>query len=288
MRRLIVNADDFGLTTGVNRAIAEAGRVGAITSATVMANAQAFPEAVTLAKTVPRLRTGCHVVLIDGVPLAKDVPSLIGSDGRFQHSLKDFALAAIRGRMNPGEIQRETEAQIRKIQDSGLTVTHIDSHKHTHMFPHILGPVLRAAGARGVTAVRNPFEPLRAWPGRLMARTPAMWLRCAGVFAFQVFRNAFHKAIRDEGMRTTDGTVAIAATGKLDQKVLLATLHALPAGTWELVCHPGHADADLKAVGTRLVQTREVELEALTSEETRNKLRERGIELISYADLEDS
>jgi hopanoid biosynthesis associated protein HpnK len=288
LRRLIINADDFGLTSGVNRAIAEGSRVGVITSATLMACAQAFPEAVALARNLPQLKTGCHVVLIDGVPLAGQVPTLMGGDRRFRSSLKEFAVAAVRGRMSANEIQRETEAQIRKIQADRLTVTHIDSHKHTHMFPHVLRPVLRAARACGVMAVRNPFEPLRAWPGSLIARTPAMWLRCAGVCAFQTFRSAFHKAIRDEGMRTTDGTVAIAATGKLDQRVLLAILDALPVGTWELVCHPGYADAALRAAGTRLVGTREVELHALTSEETRNKLRQRGIELISYADLEDS
>jgi hopanoid biosynthesis associated protein HpnK len=288
VRRLVINADDFGLTSGVNRAIAQGCTSGIITSATLMACAQAFPEAVALAKNLPQLKTGCHVVLVDGTPLTEQVPTLIGGDGRFRSSLKDFAMAALRGRIASSEIEREAEAQIRKIQAAGLTVTHVDSHKHTHMLPQILRPVLRAARACGVTAVRNPFEPLRAWPGSLMARTPAMWLRCAGVYAFQMFRSAFYRAIRDEGMRTTDGTVAIATTGKLDQKVLVATLDALPAGTWELVCHPGYADADLRAAGTRLVATREVELQALTSEETRTRLKQLGIELVSYADIEDS
>jgi len=114
-----------------------------------------------------------------------------------------------------------------------------------------------------------------------------MWLRCAGVATFQSLRAAFNRAIKEEGLLTTDGTVAIAATGKLDQKLLLATLEALPRGTWELVCHPGYVDSDLKAAGTRLVQTREIELQALTSSATREKLRQRGIELISYADLQD-
>jgi chitin disaccharide deacetylase len=286
--RLIINADDFGLTSGVNRAIAEGSTSGVITSATLMACASAFPQAIELARRLPRLKTGCHVVLIDGSPIAEQVPTLIGVDGRFRSSLKDFAVSAVRGTMSEDEIQREGEAQIRKIQAAGLTVTHVDSHKHTHMFPRVLRPILRAARACGVKAVRNPFEPLRAWPGSLILGMPGMWLRSAGVFAFQTFRNAFQKAIRDESMLTTDGTVAIAATGKLNEKTLPAILDALPEGTWELVCHPGYADADLRAAGTRLVKTRAVELQALTSEATRNKLQQRGIELISYADLQDS
>jgi hopanoid biosynthesis associated protein HpnK len=284
VRRLIINADDFGLTSGVNRAIAEGNRSGALTSATIMANARAFEEAVSVAKAQPGLATGCHVVLIDGEPLSGNLPSLTNGSPRFRSSLKEFALAAVRRRIAADEIQREAEAQIRKIQGAGLRVTHVDSHKHTHMFPQVLGPVLRAARSCGVRAVRNPFEPMRCWPGATVA-TPGLWLRSAGVLCFQMFAAEFRRAIREEGMVSTEGTVGIAATGKLDQRALLRILEALPWGTWELVCHPGYSDSDLKAAGTRLTASREVELEALTSEETKAALERLNIELISYADL---
>jgi predicted glycoside hydrolase/deacetylase ChbG (UPF0249 family) len=285
VRRLIINADDFGLTSGVNRAIAEAGRRQALTSATIMANGAAFAEAAELARSVTGLKTGCHVVLIDGVPLTPNLQSLTNGTTRFRDSLKDFAQAAVRKRLSADEIQQEAEAQIRRVQSQGIALTHVDSHKHTHMFPHVLRPVLRAARSCGIRAVRNPFEPLRSWPRGLVAATPGLWLRSAGVLAFQLFAGEFHKALVETGMLTTDGTVGIAATGKLDQKMLLAILASLPEGTWELVCHPGYADADLQAAGTRLVQARRVELEALSSMDTREMLHARGIELISYADL---
>lgn len=285
MRRLIINADDFGLTSGVNRAITEAGRRGAITSATVMANASQFQEAAGLAKTLPRLRTGCHVVLIDGEAVASGLPSLTDGAGRFRSSLKDFARAAAGKQLSEEEIQREAEAQIRKIQAEGIALTHVDSHKHTHMFPRVLRPVLRATRACGIRAVRNPFEPLRSWPVGAVVRAPGLWLRSAGVLTFGLFAREFYKAVQEEEMLTTDGTVGIAATGKLDQKLLAAILKSLPEGTWELVCHPGYADDALKAAGTRLLESRQVELEALTSDETRKTLEACGIELISYADL---
>lgn len=285
MRRLIINADDFGLTSGVNRGIAEASSRGVVTSATIMANAQAFAEAAALAGASTTLRAGCHVVLIDGEPVARDLPSLTNGASRFRSSLKDFAGAAVRNRIAAEEIQREAEAQIRKIQGCGVTLTHVDSHKHTHMFPSVLRPVLRAARACGIRAVRNPFEPLRSWPRGLVMSTPGMWLRSAGVATFRMFAGAFRRAIQEEGMKTTDGTVGIAVTGKLDQKSLSAILQALPEGDWELCCHPGYSDADLKAAGTRLTQSRETELEALTSDETKSLMSRRGIELISYADL---
>ncbi len=285
MRRLIVNADDFGLTSGVNRAIAEGNRNGVVTSATLMANAQAFPEAANLAKTLPTLKTGCHVVLIDGTPVSQGLSSLLNGASQFRSSLKEFAIAAVRKQIAPGEIQREAEAQIRKIQSAGITLSHVDSHKHTHMFPHVLRPVLQAARSCGIRAVRNPFEPLRAWPHAAMLGAPGLWLRSAGVMAFQMFASEFRKALRETGMVSTDGTVGIAVTGKLDQKRLLQILSTLPAGTWELVCHPGYSDADLKASGTRLTQSREIELAALTSQETRQALKRQNIKLISYAEL---
>ena len=284
VRRLIVNADDFGLTAGVNRAIIEGCTKGIVTSATIMANGAAFSGAADAIKNLPRLGTGCHVVLIDGIAVAPGIPTLTKSMGRFRGSMKDFARAAWRGKISPSDVQREARAQIRKIQSSGIALTHVDSHKHTHLFPHILRPVLRAAKACGIRAVRNPFEPLRSWPARLVA-TPALWARSLVVAAFQRFAKDFREAIREEGMLTTDGTVGIAATGLLDQRMLLAILHTLPEGTWELVCHPGYPDSDLAATGTRLIQSRQVELTALTSKETQQMLRSRGIELISYADL---
>ncbi|MGC2694195.1 MAG: ChbG/HpnK family deacetylase [Candidatus Angelobacter sp.] len=286
MRRLIINADDFGLTSGVNRAIAEGNRSGVLTSATMMANARAFDEAVGVAQAVTNLRIGCHVVLIDGDPVSKGLTSLTNGSARFRSNLKEFALAAVCGRVSAEEIQREAETQIRKIQSRGINLTHIDSHKHTHMFPHVLRPVLRAASACGIRAVRNPFEPLRAWPHEAVASAPGMWLRSAGVMAFQIFAGEFRKALKEEEMVSTDGTVGIAATGKLGQKMLLSILGALPEGTWELVCHPGYSDADLKGSGTRLTTSREVELAALTSMETKEALACQKIELISYADLE--
>jgi chitin disaccharide deacetylase len=285
VRRLIINADDFGLTAGVNRAIVEGNCSGVVTSATLMANAQATVAAVELASAQPGLKTGCHVVLIDGDSVSSGLASLTNGPSRFRSSLKEFAVAAVRKQIAADEIQREAEAQIRKIQAFGITLTHVDSHKHTHMFPHVLRPVLRAARACGIRAVRNPFEPLRSWPRSMILGTPELWLRSAGVMAFRMFAGEFQRALKEEGMVSTDGTVGIAATGKLDQKMLLSILKALPEGTWELVCHPGYSDADLKAAGTRLTTSREIELSALTAQETKEALARQKIELISYADL---
>lgn len=285
MPRLIINADDFGLTSGVNRAIEEAGRAGAISSATLMANSRAFDEAVTVAKRLPQLSVGCHIVLVDGEPLSRDLASLTDGPSRFKSSLHDFAVAATRKRFSQDEIQREAEAQIRRIQSAGIAVSHLDTHKHTHIFPHVLEPVLRAAKNCGVYALRNPFEPIQAWPIAAIACRPTLWARALQVELLHKFSAEFRKTVKAQGMITSDGIVGVVATGCMDQKLLLATIQALPEGVWELVCHPGYVDADLRSAGTRLLQSRSVELEALLSEQTRAALAQRGVEIVSYKEI---
>ncbi|MFZ0198596.1 MAG: ChbG/HpnK family deacetylase [Candidatus Sulfotelmatobacter sp.] len=290
MRRLIVNADDFGFTRGVNRAIVEAHTHGIVTSSTLMASGPAFDDAVQLAKQLPRLSVGCHVVLIDGEPVLDPVrlptvTSSMSGSVRFRDGLKGFAARALAGRLDPGEIEAESSAQIRKIQSAGLSVSHLDSHKHTHLFPKVLRPMLRAARACGVGAIRNPFgprQPLRS--AELLAR-PSIWTRYAEVRILRALAGKFRDAVRREGMETPDGTLGIVATGTLDERLFRAIAAIIPEGTWEFVCHPGYNDADLRQANTRLRESREVELHVLTMPEVRDLLASCGIALISYREL---
>lgn len=288
MRRLIVNADDFGFTAGVNRAIVEAHVGGVVTSSTLMANGPAFEEASQLAKTIPKLSIGCHVVLIDGRPVlrAEQVPSLT-RDSRFRDGLLTFAARAITGRIDAEEITAEATAQIRKIQSAGIAVTHIDTHKHTHLFPKILRPLLSAAGACGIRALRNPFGPrLPLRSAQLLAR-PGLWTRYAELRVLGGFAGKFREAVDREGFVTPDGTLGIVVTGALDETLFLVIARSIPQGTWEFVCHPGYNDADLQGAETRLRQSRETELRVLTLPAAREVLMQQDIELISYRELLD-
>jgi hopanoid biosynthesis associated protein HpnK len=286
VRRLIVNADDFGLTAGVNRGIVEAHSAGIVTSTTLMANSRAFDNAVELAQSNPKLSVGCHVVLIDGSPLldADKVPSLMdpSNPGHFRQNIGGFALRALSGRLDADEIEIEATAQIRKLQSAGIQVSHIDTHKHTHMFPQVLRPLLRAARARGVPAIRNPF-------GRLVfsqvARHPALWKRYSQVSLLNTWQGKFLRAVAAAGMITTDGSLGVVATGALNDQMLHFILETLPEGTWEFVTHPGYNDADLESVPTRLRKSRDLELGVLTSTGPRRVLDQQGIQLISYLDL---
>jgi hopanoid biosynthesis associated protein HpnK len=288
VRRLIINADDFGLTVGVNRAIVEAHEAGVVTSATLMANGQAFDDAIALARSRPRLGVGCHVVLVDGAAILDQtaVRTLLdpggSGDPHFREGIARFGALALLGRLDENEIEAEAAAQIRKLQAAGVTVTHLDSHKHTHLFPRVLRPLLRAAASCGVRAIRNPFERMQ---GSQLAASPSLWRRWAEVGVLRGLARQFREAVQQSGIATPDGTLAIAATGSLNERLLRLMVEHLPDGTWELVCHPGYNDADLRGVRTRLRQSREQELRILTSSATHELLAANGIEIVSFREL---
>jgi len=272
VKRLIVNADDFGLTAGVNRAIVTVNERGPLTSATLMACAAATEDAIALAH--PQLGIGCHVVLVDGQPVLEPRRDLlwlvdpVKTIGRFQPTLGSLLrILYLDGkstwpRINRAleqEIEAEASAQIAFLQSSGLRLTHIDTHKHTHMFPRVLRPVLRAARSAGIRVVRNPFEP--EWSIRATPRAP--WLRRLQVRLLRNLESTFRRIVAEEGFITTDGAIGVLATGTLDAATLTSLLQVMPDGTWELVTHPGYNDADLSKAGTRLLASRETELHAL-------------------------
>jgi predicted glycoside hydrolase/deacetylase ChbG (UPF0249 family) len=263
--RLIINADDFGLTPGINRAIQDLHRARALTSTTLMATGAAFEDAIAIARASPTLGVGCHIALVDGIPVShpSEIPTLLGADGKtFRPSLLDFSQALLRRSIHPDEILRETLSQIEKLQRSGIEVTHLDTHKHTHLFPAVTQALLQAAQRCGVGAIRNPFEPswsLALHHGTRLRRTTIHLLNRAFGPGFQAKLKRSHPQVA-----TTDGTLAISTTGDLNLRTLAQLLKSLPeAGTFELVCHPGYADAALEALPTRLRASRETEFQAL-------------------------
>lgn len=280
MTRLIVNADDFGLTAGVNRAILELHRGGVLTSATLMARAPATEQAIEMALSQPEIVVGCHVVLVDGVPALKptELSTLVDAQtGRFHPKLNTFLQRLLSGRIAESEIEAEAAAQIHLLQSRGLRLSHIDTHKHTHMFPSVLRPLLRAAKAAGIRAIRNPFEPkwsLQATPGlQLTRRFEVMLVRR--------YEAEFLRMVAEAGLATTSGSIGVLATGSLDATTVASLLKAIPEGTFELVSHPGYNDAALAQANTRLLASREAERNSL------QKIRQfPEIELISYAALQ--
>ena len=287
--RLILNADDFGLTAGINRAIAELHRAGALTSATLMATGPAFDDAVAVARANPTLGVGCHITLLDGIPVAhpQSIPSLLGGDGKtLRTSIVDFTQALLRGDIREDDIEREALAQVQKLQRAGIDVTHLDTHKHTHLFPTVARPLLHLAERCNIGAIRNPFEP--NWTRALGY---GGLLRRLQIKLLNSLRPRFEQIpqIRHARVLTHRGNSRhLRATGHLNISTTAESLSAPfpPAeGVFELCCHPGYNDRDLDAQNTRLRATRDTERNALLTVIPQLISQPNAPELIHYGNL---
>ncbi len=266
-----MNADDFGFTPDVNRGILEAHRNGILTATTLMANGEAFEDAVRLAAETPSLDIGCHLVLIGGrsllegrEPLPRTVPGL----------LRTLASRRIR----PYD---ELAAQVRRILTAGIRPTHLDTHKHTHLAPPVLDAVARIAEEFQIRWVRRPFDfPLTSLKGAVP------WMKRATSSGLRLLRGRFHRVLARHGCRTTDHFAGFQITGRFRSVELAQLIRDLPEGITEFMCHPGYCGSDLRGARTRLKESRERELEALVAPETRRALVEAEVELVDFRALD--
>jgi predicted glycoside hydrolase/deacetylase ChbG (UPF0249 family) len=266
---LVVNADDFGFTPDVNDGIIEAHRHGILTATTLMANGDAFEDALRRSRETPALDIGCHLVLIGGRSLVTGRPLPV--------TVPQMLAALAKREIRPYE---ELAAQVRRIVDAGVRPTHLDTHKHTHLAPPVLDAVARLGEEFDIRWVRRPFDfPLNALRGTVPA------LKRMTSDALGLLRSRFHRVLERHGCRTTDHFAGFQITGRFRTAELVQLLAVLPVGSTELMCHPGHCGQALRAARTRLKESREHELEALLAPEARSALAANGIELADYAGL---
>lgn len=288
MKNLIVNADDFGWTEGVNRGIAEAHRHGIVTSTSLLANGPAFREAVEMAKSLPNLGVGVHLNLSNGVPLAArgKVRSLVNGSGEFEGGPESLLLKIATRGLALTEVELEWDAQIHRIRDVGISPTHVDGHKHVHMLPGLFEIALRLAKRHGISAIRISHESSQLRAALAAGGTPssAVVLK-QGVQArgLKLLARDARRQVERAGISSADYFCGIAHTGELTKEGVMRFLHALPDGTTELMCHPGYADDSLRTTATRLQHSRQTELEILTDTGVRNVVASQGIRLIDYA-----
>jgi hopanoid biosynthesis associated protein HpnK len=288
-RNLIVNADDLGWTAGVNRGIAESHRNGIVTSASLLANGEAFAEAVELARDTRGLGLGVHLNLNDGPPVTprESVPSLVNDAGEFEGGPDGLLLKIATRGLSLREVELEWNAQISKVRDAGIEPTHLDGHKHVHMLPGLFEIALRLAKRHGIGAIRVSHEASSLRSALSTGHSRAGVVLKQGVQARGLkllARDAREQAERT-GVSTADYFCGIAQTGELTREGVARLLLSLPEGTTELMCHPGYADDALRKTATRLQGSRQKEVEILTNTEIRNLVASQGIRLIDYAFL---
>ena len=284
-----MNADDLGWTAGVNGGIAEAHRNGIVTSASLLANGEAFAQGAELARGTQGLGVGVHLNLSDGSPVSapETVPSLLNDSGQFEGGPDGLLVKIATRRISIREVEIEWQAQIAKVRAAGVEPTHLDGHKHVHMLPGLFEIALRLAKRHGIQAIRVSHE-----ASNLRAALSAGELRASVVLKQGVQARGLKLLARDArmqadraGVSTADHFCGIAQTGELTKEGVARLLRSLPEGTTELMCHPGYADAALRKTATRLQGSREKEVEILTDMGIRNLVASQGIRLIDYAFL---
>ena len=277
MKQLIVNADDLGLTPAVNRGVVRAFQRGIVTSASLLVTGSAFEAAVALARQNPELDIGLHLALVEERSvLGPDVlPTLVDETGRFPRTSTEFIRRAILGGINWLEVEREIAAQIALFQETGLRLSHLDSHQHLHMFPPVFQIVRRLARWVDNVWIRNPVGPWRKSPDTPMGR----WVQRLGLNLTCLSVRGLHGRSQPP---MPDGLYGFEVSGCLTRSALEQILRRIPHGLYELICHPGEDDADTQTRYSHWGYRWGEESESLTAPETRGVLEEQGIVLTSF------
>lgn len=277
-RRLVVNADDFGLHPDIDRGIERAHREGIVSSASLAAVGASFEHAVGICRRCPELDVGVHLTLVGERPLSDpaSLGDLVTLEGRFLGAHPALVARALMLRLDRGAVLRELEAQIERVEKAGLRPSHLDGHQHVHLLPGIWPVVAELARRHGIGWIRVPaFAPL----GTKGAGALQLGLRL-GLNVLQRGRRASL-----DGLRSADSTPGLAESGHLTVQAIRRALDTVPAGAVaELVAHPG--------VTTPALEARydwgydwSGETDALTDPELRAAILDDGFELRRFTDL---
>jgi chitin disaccharide deacetylase len=277
--RLIVNADDFGISPRINEGILMAHRQGIVTATSLMAVGGAFDEGVELLHSCPSLDVGVHLTLVGGRPL-RPAPSLVGADGCFPENFGVFVRRWLQGGVRLVEVEGEWRAQIERILASGIRPSHLDSHQHLHGLPGLAALSQRLAEHYGIAWVRVPLESPRVW----LRSTPPGLGRVVGGATLGCCWLLARLAGARKPRRGTPRFLGFHDGGRLDHIRLQRLLGDLqPGEVYELMCHPGLTPDEPRL---RVWQYgHQGELEALTAPSLREELAAHGVRLCRFTDL---
>jgi hopanoid biosynthesis associated protein HpnK len=269
-RKLIVTADDFGLTEGINRGIIEACSKGIVTRASILANGDAFDHAVSLAKQNESMKVGVHLTLIEEIPInpPHKIKSLVASNGKLLKNYKAFFLRYILRRININEAYCEFEAQVQKILNSGITINHIDSHQHLHMLPGVFKITLKLAE-------KYKIKKIRIFQGN------STGARCFKELLLTTFTKVNSATILHSGVVCPDNFYGLKQSGRMKENDILMLINKLQLGTTEIMCHPGYIDKIYYNKYSYWDYKPEEEFKALTSGRVKEKIKNRNIQLVS-------
>jgi hopanoid biosynthesis associated protein HpnK len=233
VRRVILSADDFGLSEAVNEAVERAFRDGVLTAASLMVAAPAAADAVRRARANPGLRVGLHLVVIEGPAMLPpaEIPDLVDAAGQFP---SDQLRLGINYYFRPRvrrQLAAEIRAQFAAFAATGLALDHANSHKHMHLHPTVGRLMLRIGGEFGLRAVRVPNEPGAVMRELGLPDGP-------GARAMRAWTGVFRAQAGAAGMKVNDQVFGLAWSGQMNAANLLRLLSVLPEGLSEIYFHP--------------------------------------------------
>jgi len=242
-RRIRITADDFGWTLAHNRAVEQAVKANTLTHASLLCNGFAVEDAVLVARRNPQLGVGVHLTLCEGKPLSSDgaLGELVDEHGAFHDGLQPLVMCYLRRKLPLAAIEHEWRRQIEHARSFGLTLSHLDGHKHVHLLPPLVQLACRLAREYDIPFVRASLEsPSLAVLGRLPG-----WLVISSLAL-----HAKH-VIAEHGLTTADHFVGFTTSGGMTEEKLLSAIASASAGTTEIMVHPAEESVELAPLSER-------------------------------------
>ena len=280
LKKLIVTADDFGISIGANRAIEEAHRYGILTAASLMVGADAATDAVERAKRLPALRVGLHLVLVDGAPVlpAAEIPDLLNKKGLFSSHLVTAGVQLVLSLKARRQLEAEVRAQFQAFRKTGLPLDHVNSHHHFHLHPILCEILLKVGKEYGLRTVRFPYEPpIRSW----QASKKNLFLRLGACLLLFPWILLLRLRLSREKVGSNDFIFGMIDSGNMTPDLVDRFLKSLPQGVTEIYLHPALSETNRRSGAHRS----DKEFETLMSPKIRQTLRDSQIERIAFGDL---
>ncbi|MBD2279550.1 hopanoid biosynthesis-associated protein HpnK [Aphanizomenon flos-aquae] len=277
MSYLIINADDFGFSQGVNAAIIQAHEEGVLTSTSLMVSGDAAQEAIALAKDHPQLAVGLHLVLVCGKSVLppSQIPHLVDSQGNFSSNPTQAGLNYQFNQATRAELRLEIYAQLAKFRDSGLNLAHVDGHLHLHVHPVILNILTEFAAEFQIKFIRLPSEELTK---NLKIDNRNLLTKIVWSIVFGQLRRYGEGLLKANNIKFADRVYGLLQTADMSEKYLLGLIPQIESELVEIYSHPALVNTETNNGG-------EVELAALLSQEVRQLLTVKDFKLSNYNQL---
>ena len=274
---LIINADDFGLDENIDRGIAESFAAGLIKSASLVPNGAAFGHALNLANE-HSVAIGIHLCLTAEKPVLsrEGVKSLINEEGLLSKDCYSLICKIYGKKIKLSEIERELEAQIKKVLDSGIIPTHLDGHDYIHLIPPVFDIIIKLAVKYGIKWIRYPAITSRdIHCFSVSGCCKKMWL--------DIFSAGQIKNLSKSGVKFPDFSYGIMLSGRLNTDMMNVILQKIDSGISDITCHPGYSPENKKYAAWRYSWQEEMSL--LKSNDLKSRLDGLNIEVTNYGEI---